>query len=325
MSGERAALMRAVAVSEFGGTPTLMRLPRPEPAEGELLVRLCAAAVNPFDFTIARGWVAERAPHVFPLVLGVDGAGVVEALGAGVERFAVGQAVYGAFLHPPYGRGTYACYAVVPEHAWIAPAPANIPLPHAAAAPSAGMSALALMHLARIREGETVLIVGAGGGVGSFALQLAAARGARVLATSRPDSSSRLRALGASDCIDYTRGALPEQAAALAPQGVHVLLDLVSDRAGFAANLSALADGGRAISTRYAVCADTPRARSLRLVNLDLNGEHASRAPLAALSALLDSGGLVVDIQAEIELSEMPAAIQRLVGRGARGKTIVRI
>lgn len=106
--------------------------------------------------------------------------------------------MYGVFLHTPYGKGTYAQYIAVPEQALVAPAPGGVSLHHAAAVPTAVMSALALVQLASIGRGQDVLILCAGGGIGSFATQLAAARGARVIATARPQSFSRLERLGAS-------------------------------------------------------------------------------------------------------------------------------
>ena len=141
--------MRAVAVSKFGGVPTVMDVPKPTPRADEMLIRLTAAGVNPFDHTIAQGLVRGRAPHTFPLVLGVDGAGVVEQTGADVSRLQVGQRVYGMFLQPPYGKGTYAEYIAVPERAWVSRAPQGVPLAHTAAAPSAGVTALALIEVTR--------------------------------------------------------------------------------------------------------------------------------------------------------------------------------
>jgi NADPH2:quinone reductase len=265
-----------VAVSEFGGVPELLDVAMPTPQADEVLVRLAAAGVNPFDFTIAQGLVRGRAPHTFPLVLGVDGAGIVEQTGGDVSRFRVGQRVYGAFLHPPYGKGTYAEYIAVPERAWVSRAPEGVSLAHAAAAPSAGMSALALIEATGLHAGERVLVVGASGGVGSFAVQLAAGRGAEVIATARPNQVERLRDLGAVACVDYTAASVPDQVTEIAPAGVDVLWDLVSDRDTFAANLQLLKQGGRAASSRYA--ASTDASAAVQAVNLDLTGTHGSLA-----------------------------------------------
>jgi NADPH2:quinone reductase len=323
--GHAPPVMRALAVREFGAPLEMIELPVPRPAADEVLVSLWAAAVNPFDWTIAQGWVAARAPHVFPLVLGVDGAGVVEQVGEDASRFAVGDSVYGVFLHSPYGKGTYAQYIAVPEWALIAPAPNGVSLHRAAAVPTAGISALALVRLASIGHAQHVLIVGAGGGIGSFAIQLAAARGARVIASSRPQCFARLEALGASVCIDYLDGDVGGQLARIAPRGVDALLDLASDTESFTANLAYLREGGHAISTRYAANADALAGDSIDVVNLDLPGRHGSIALLEALTAEIDAGRLRVDVQEQILLEDALGVLEQNGGRPGHGKTIIRI
>jgi NADPH:quinone reductase-like Zn-dependent oxidoreductase len=315
--------MRAVALKRFGETPELMRLPVPLPGPGEVLVRLYAAALNPFDWTIAQGWVAGRAPHVFPLILGIDGAGVVVRCGPGVQRFQTGDEVYGAFLHPPYGRGTLAEYVAVPVTAPLALVPDTIALSAAAAAGTAGMSALALLELTHLAEGQSVLIVGAPGGVGSFATQLAHCRGARVIATAQPDAAARMRSLGASATIDHTAGPIVAQLAPLVRGGVDVLLDLVSDPGGFAANLALLRTGGHAVSTRYAATPAVLDRRDVAVMNLDLTGHHADPALLARLTAAIDRGGITIPITTELSLDDAPAALAAVHDRGARGKTLI--
>ena len=310
-----------VAVSEFGGVPELMDVAKPTPQADEMLVRLTAAGVNPFDFTIAQGLVRGRAPHTFPLVLGVDGAGIVEQAGGDVSRFRVGQRVYGVFLHRPYGKGTYAEYIAVPERAWVSRAPEGVSLAHAAAAPSAGMSALALIEATGLHTGERVLIVGASGGVGSFAVQLAAGRGAEVIATARPSHVERLRDLGAGACIDYTAASVPDQVTAIAPDGVDVLWDLVSDRDIFAANLQLVKHSGRAASSRYA--ASTNASAAMQVVNLDLTGTHGSLRLLEKLTNEIEQNGLLINIHAEIPLRDAAEGVAQRAGRGARGKTII--
>src|SRR5579863_2950848 len=107
--------MRAIAVRQLGEVPEMMDLPKPTPGPGEILVKLRAAGVNPFDWKIIDGVAEAGRPHVFPLILGVDGAGTIEAVGSEVKTFAVGDGVYGQFLHSPVGIGTYAEYVIAPE------------------------------------------------------------------------------------------------------------------------------------------------------------------------------------------------------------------
>jgi NADPH:quinone reductase-like Zn-dependent oxidoreductase len=191
--------MRAVAVRAFRGAPELVDVPPREAAEDEIRVRLQAAGVNPFDWKILDGIFDGRRPHVFPLIAGVDGAGEVESVGAQVRRFHVGDRVFGSFLHDPIGVGTYAELAPVPERNAIASLPAPVTFVEAAALPTAGMTALEAVDRLALRSGETLVIVGASGGVGSIATGLAAQRGIRVIASARPDSEKLVRALGATE------------------------------------------------------------------------------------------------------------------------------
>lgn len=316
--------MKAVAVTEFGATPQLMELPKPEPGPGEVLVRLTGAALNPFDRAVYDGFL-RHLPHTFPLILGFDGAGIVEEVGETVERFEEGSAVYGVFAHLPFGRGTLAEYIAIPADAVIGPAPSKISLLEAAGAPGAGMAAIGLVQETEIVAGQTVLIVGASGGVGTFAVQLAATRGARVLATARPDAAEQLGSLGASETVDYGQASLAEQVAEIEPGGVDVLLDLISDPEPFAANLELVRDGGRAISLRYAAQAESLGSERIDVGNFNLR-EHP-RAPdfLEALTAAIDSEHLRVVVESEILLAEAPAALVSHGLRGARGKIVIKL
>jgi NADPH:quinone reductase-like Zn-dependent oxidoreductase len=187
------------------------------------------------------------------------------------------------------------------------------------------MPPLALVQLAAIGRGQNVLIVGAGGGIGSFAAQLAAARGARVIASCKPQSFSRLERLGASVCIDYQSADLGEQLAQIAPVGVDALLDLASDSERFATNLEFLREGGHAISTRYAASAELLCSGSIDVVNLDLPNRHGNVALLEELTTEIDAGRLRADIQREVRLEDALAVFEQNPERSTQGKTIIRI
>lgn len=318
--------MRAVAVTEFGDAPRLMELPTPIPGRGEVLVRLAGAGLNPFDRAISDGFL-RHLPHTFPLILGADGAGIVEKVGEGVEAFEEGDAVYGIFIYEPLGlgRGTLAEYIAVPVEAVIGSAPSRVSLVEAAAAPTAGMTAIGVLEETEVAAGQKVLIVGASGGVGSFAVQLAAGRGAQTIATARPDAAEGLRSLGATELVDYGRGSTVEQLTEIAPDGVDVLLDLVSDPEAFAANLELVRDGGRATSIRYAAQAESLGSDRIGVVNFNLR-EHARAADfLETLTTEIDAGRLQVVIDAEVSLERAPAAIAARALGGARGKAVVAI
>jgi NADPH:quinone reductase-like Zn-dependent oxidoreductase len=190
--------MRAVAVSGFGATPELVELPKPVPGPGELLVRIHAAAYNPFDLKVADGALKDSVQHKFPLILGLDGAGVIEAVGPGVHTLKPGDKVYGQFLNPAKGRGSYAEYAIATTASAIAKMPQGMIFTQAAAVPTASMTAFNMVETARIDAGQRVLVNGATGGVGQSVVQFAANRGAHVIATAQPDAAPIMKDLGAA-------------------------------------------------------------------------------------------------------------------------------
>jgi NADPH:quinone reductase-like Zn-dependent oxidoreductase len=307
--------MRAIAVDEFGGIPRLVELPRPVPGPREVLVRLAAAGVNPFDRKVADGMFDGSLEHVFPLVLGIDGAGVVEALGEGATRFAVGDALFGSFFHAPVGTGTYAEHVAVPETNPLALLPAGFDPVVAAALPTAGMTAVQLVDALEARKGTTVLVVGATGGVGTFVVQLAAAAGLKVVATGRPRDADRLRALGAAEVVDHT-SAPPADLVS----GVDALVDLVGDTAAFTAALAAVRPGGRAFTTTFAADAAALAARGISGGNFEVRGTPEA---LTRVAELVSSGRLEVPVEHRLPLAGAAEELVRLRATGARGKTVV--
>ncbi|HYH47929.1 MAG TPA: NADP-dependent oxidoreductase, partial [Acidimicrobiia bacterium] len=196
--------MRALYVPTAGAQPELGDLPTPTATDGTVLIRVKAAGLNPVDNAIAAGMMAGMMPHEYPLVLGRDAAGVVEAVGPGVEGITVGDEVVGhVLLAPPVQAGTLAEYAVLPA-ATVVAKPASLDFVTAAAIPLAGAAAAQAVEAIDPHPGQTVLINGAGGGVGSYAVQLLAAQGVTVIATASPDSADRLRKLGATSIVDHT-------------------------------------------------------------------------------------------------------------------------
>jgi NADPH:quinone reductase len=161
--------LRAITVTEYGATPAIAELTTPEPGPGQVLLKMRAAGMNPMDRTLASGdW--KPMPATFPMVLGADGAGVVEKLGEGTSRFSVGDDLVYQLLIPPLGSaGTYAEYVAVTEDARLVTVPSGLDDDVAAALPTAGGTGLSLVDLLKPLTDKTVPIVGAGGGVGSFA------------------------------------------------------------------------------------------------------------------------------------------------------------
>jgi NADPH:quinone reductase-like Zn-dependent oxidoreductase len=317
--------MRGVAVRKTGDTPELMELPIPRPAPGEVLVELAAASVNPIDVGIAQGAFEGRMPHVYPLVLGVDGTGRVAEAGEAAHGLRPGDTVHGQFLRAPLGHGTFADYVVVPEvpdNGALQRVPDGMPAEIAAALPTAGMTALGVVEAIGPHAGQSVLIVGATGGVGVFAVQLAAARGAEVIATARLDADRWIRQLGAAETVDYTADGIAEQVRKTHPDGIDALLDLTRDQARFSEYAGLVRDGGTAASVTFTATPELLASQRITVSNFMMQDKPDLLARITAEAA---SGRITVPIQQTITLEKAPKALPRIIAGGARGKTTVRI
>lgn len=311
--------MRAVAVRSFGATPEVMDLPAPSPGPRELVVRVEAAGVNPYDWKILDGILRPR-PHIFPLIAGVDAAGPVVATGAEVRRFRIGDRVFGQFLHDPVGTGTYAELAPVPEGIALARVPADLSSREAAALPTAGMTAVDSLDRLSVPRGADLVIVGASGGVGSIATQIASARGIHVLAVARPRSAERLRRLGADAVLDGSDPGWVRSLRDQRPEGVEALLDLMSEPVGFGQNLRVVRPGGRAATTTYAAGPDLARPPGVEVVTIDM---HPSAPLLERLVEEVRARHLEVPVERTIPLARAPGVLSEIrAGRGV-GKTVI--
>lgn len=314
--------MRAIAITGFGADPEIMQLPAPEPGPREVFVRMRAAGYNPVDVKVADGAMRGMVPFTFPLILGTDGAGVVEATGAEVTAFKPGDEVFGRFADYPRGLGAFAEYGVAAEDGPIARKPPGVPFEQAAAVPTAAGTAHEVVETARLDDGKTVLIIGATGGVGQSAVQLAARHGARVIATATPGDEALVRDLGASDTVDHTAGPVADQVLALCPDGIDAVLDLVDPAEAIGDVIRMLRPGGIIVSTVGALDPDDLTEREIRAVNL----VHRPSGPLLAdLSAAVDSGDLRVHIQDQVPFERFPAKLRDIQHGHTRGKVVVEI
>jgi NADPH:quinone reductase-like Zn-dependent oxidoreductase len=300
--------MRAVTVTGFGATPEVTDRPVPEPGRGEVLVRLSAAGLNPFDWKVIDGVIKDVA---FPLIIGTDGAGTVERVGAEVTGFRPGDPVFGQFSNARQGRGSYAEFAVA-SHGAIAGAPRTIALSEAAAVPTAGMTALNLVD--RVGDVDRLLVVGATGGVGTFVTQLASARGIIVVATASEDKADLMRALGAAEIVDHTAGPIDEQ---VDPQ-VDAVIDLVSDTERLRMLLPVIRPGGIVLSPVFAVPEE-----GLPGVDAANFSSAAGADLLERLAAEIDAGHVRVVIGDTVTLSQAPEALVRSRAGHASGKTVI--
>jgi NADPH:quinone reductase len=312
--------LRAITVTEYGATPAMAEIPTPEPGPGQLLLKLRAAGMNPMDRMLATGdW--KPMPATFPMVLGADCAGVVEQLGEGASRFPVGDDLFGQLLIAPLGSaGTYAEYVAVTEDAPLARVPTGLDDVVAAALPTAGGAGLALVDLLEPLADKTVLIVGAGGGVGSFATQFAANAGGNVIANVREDDAERMRAYGAAEAIDHTKVPLVDGVGQAHPDGIDAVLDLVSDAEGFAVLASLVRPGGTAVTTQYVADEEALRAAGITGINFAL---PASSELFERVAEAVADGRIVAPPIARISLEEVPAAMSSARARPVSGKTVI--
>src|SRR5437870_4514213 len=221
-TAQSAPTMKAVVIHEYGGPEVLKYedVPRPEPKDDQLLIRGMVAGVNPVDGMIRSGMFAKNGSRAFPIILGGDVAGVVEKIGSKVTKFKAGDPVF-AYVSLD-NSGGYAQYALVKEGE-AAPKPKSLTYVEAAAVPIVALTAWqALIDSAKLSAGQTVLIHGGSGGVGSFAVQIAKACGASVIATASTTNQDLLKQLGADVEVDYTQQKFEDVA-----KDVDVVLDAV--------------------------------------------------------------------------------------------------
>lgn len=307
--------MKAVQFHEVGGPEVLQygEIEQPAPVAGEVRIRVAASAFNAADNGMRAGFLP--IPIVLPHVPGYDVSGVVDSLGEGVEGLAVGDAVFG-FL-PMEKDGGAAEYVVAPADVLVK-APTSIPLEDAAALPSVALTAWqALFDDGGLQAGQRLLVVGAGGVVGKYAVRLAKRAGAYVIATASPRSAEAVRAAGADEVVDHTDtdllGAVTEQ--------VDVLLNLAPiEPEEFAALVALVRDGGVVVSTTAWMPAPDDAGRGVRSAVVFV---LPNRDRLAQLADLVDEGEVHVEVTRRIPLAELPALHSEASAGRVTGKVIV--
>jgi NADPH:quinone reductase len=308
--------MKAITIDELGSQLALRAdLPTPTPGPHELLVRVRASSVNPVDNAIAAGMLKDMVEHEFPITLGRDYAGVVEQIGTDVTGFSVSDEVFGFIpgMSPNVRDGSWAELIVVPDSMSIARKPNGVDLASASAAPLAAITAMTAIDALALAQGDTLLVVGATGGVGSFAVQLATAAGATVIAPALPEDEDYLRALGVAEILP--RGG--DIAAATRERyrdGVDALLDTVSYAPG--AYDAALKDGARVASPNNAAGEGPGRTNVMAAPTTE---------NLQRLAQLLDAGTLKVCIQHTYPLDQAAAAMNALATTHTQGKIALQI
>ncbi|MFD8010072.1 NADP-dependent oxidoreductase [Streptomyces sp. NPDC058955] len=310
--------MRALVLDSFGG-PEVLRIaevPVPATGPGQVRVRVTASTVHPVDLATRSGVLAEAGlmSGGGRTGLGWDVAGVVEETGPGVTSVRPGDPVIGMNDRLDVALGTQAEHVVLDAHA-VAPAPAGLDPVAAATLPLAGLTALQALAALALPDGETLLVTGAAGAVGGYAVQLAAARGLRVVATARAADEPFVRGLGAAHFVAAGPGRLGEAVRALVPGGVAGALDAAVLGA---AALDAVRTGG-AFAALVAGGAPYP-LRGIRVAPVWV---RADRADLTRLAALAEAGALTTRVADALPLTAAAEAHRRLAEGGLRGRLVL--
>jgi NADPH:quinone reductase-like Zn-dependent oxidoreductase len=312
-------------VSETYGPPARMQIreaPKPGPRAREVLIKVMAVSVNPADWHCIRGrplfsraTLGLRRPK--NPVFGVDVAGTVEAVGAGVTRFKAGDEVYANLLDRSFGG--FAEYVSTTEDV-VARKPANLSFEEAAAVPMAAITALqGLRHFGPVRAGQSVLVNGASGGVGHFAVQIAKASGATVTGVTSTRNLDLVRALGAGRVVDYVRRDFTTEG-----QRYDLIIDTIGNRSPADLRRTLTANGKAAVtgftSMRGLVALGLFGGKRIKLVQA-----HATAADLDALTALIEAGKVRPAIDRSYPFTELPEALAYLETGRARGKVVVAV
>ncbi|MCL2552937.1 MAG: NADP-dependent oxidoreductase [Actinomycetia bacterium] len=309
--------MKAVRFHEYG-EPEVLRyedVEQPVPGAGQVRIRVAGTSFNGVDGTIRGGFMQGPIPVTLPHTPGIDVAGTVDALGEGVDGVEVGDQVVG-FLSMD-GDGAAAQYVLAPAGI-LAAAPRHVPLPDTAALPAVGLTAWqALFDHGKLAAGQRVLINGAGGAVGGYAVQLAKNAGAFVIATAGPRSNERVTTAGADEVVDHTATAVTEAVT----EPVDLVLNLAPiDPAQLAALLTLIRPGGALVNTTVWMPAPADEERGVRGIDLYVRSDAEQ---LSRLVALVDSGELRVDVAQRVPLADLPAIHARAAEGALSGKVVV--
>jgi NADPH:quinone reductase-like Zn-dependent oxidoreductase len=309
-------MMKAAVVHEYGG-PEVFKyedVPRPEPKDDEVRVRVIAAGVNPVDAYVRQGMLAKRGLDKRPVIIGYDIAGVVEKAGATITKFKAGDAVY-AYL-PVMRGGGYAEYAVAKEDE-MSLKPKNIDFEKAAAVPLAATTAWqALVDTAKLAKGQTVLIHGGSGGVGSFAVQIAKARGAKVIATASTENQDLLKQLGVDQLIDYTTTKFQDVV-----KDVDVVLNCVRAET-LPPSYGVVKKGGIIVSIT-----DEPDAAECAKHDIRCSrvGAHPDAKVLEELTRLIEANKVTPIVSQTFPLKDVTQAHQQIETHHTPGKIVLKI
>lgn len=311
--------MRAFALDELGQPGSLREIEPPEPAAGQVRIRVASAGLNPFDAAVVQGRLEDMMEHRFPLVPGSDASGTIEAVGPGVTGWAIGDEVFGSVGKMYVGEGTLAELATM-SAATITLKPEPLEHSLAAALPVAGVTALMMVEAIAPSEGDVVIALGATGGVGSYLLQLASFRGARVVAVCSGRNAGYARSLGAADVVDYTAEDTVGAVRSRYPDGIHAVADMRGDKE-IVARLAELARSGGHVASAVG-SADPDLAGALGIGATNVMGK-VTITSLQTLAGMLERGDIKAPELHRYPLSESAEALSAVGSGHVRGKVVV--
>ena len=310
--------MKAVFIDGFGDPDQVKtgELDKPEPGEGEVLVRVKSAGVNPVDAAVVRGMMKDVIPSKFPMIPGWDVAGIVEETGHSASRFKEGDEVYAYARRPVIQHGTFAEYISLPE-SYLALRPQNISMEAAGGIPLVGLTAYqSLFDAGNLQEGQTVLILGASGGVGTLAIQLAKMKGAKVIGVASKANHAYMKDLGADETIDYKENHVGEAVKKIEPNGVDLIFHC-SRGNSLEQSIDTLKSGGHLVSI-------TKREPE---ISDDIHFRYVFVEPnavqLEELSKLAEDGKLKIPETETFTLDEAGKALQKIETLHTKGKLII--
>jgi NADPH:quinone reductase-like Zn-dependent oxidoreductase len=315
--------MRAIAFTAFGGSEklNLIDLPLPIPSDSEVQFKVSYAGVNPVDWKIREGLLKDRIPHEFPIISGWEASGVVTAVGKNVNKFKVGDHVYGYCRKPLVKWGTYAEYVTCDESA-LALKPNSLNFAQAAVIPLVGLTAWQALYIqAKLQKGESILIHAGAGGVGSLAIQFAKATGAKVYTTASKANHPYVKDLGADVLIDYTSENFVGVIKKLAPSGLDVVFDTVGGKT-FKESLEVLKPGGRLVSLLEQL---DPVEAGRRKIQAAYVFVAANSQQLTQIGELITQGVVKPPHLEEMALEEAAKAQDRLKEGHTKGKIVLRV
>jgi alcohol dehydrogenase len=308
--------MKAARIHNYGGPDEVHfeNAERPTPGEGQLLIKVKAAGVNPVDWKIRKGYMQKNLPLHFPVTLGGDFSGVVEAVGPGVEGFEIGEEVYGQAGVMTGGSGTFAESTLAPAEA-VAAKPKSVGHKEAAALPLVGVSALqALVENLKLEKGQRVLIHGGAGGIGSAAIQIAKHLGAYVATTAAGSDLEYVKSLGADQAVDYKKEKFEDVV-----DEVDDVLDTVGGET-YKRSFAVLKRGGRIVSMIEQPNQELMEKRGAEAI---MQFTKVTTERLQKLTELVEAGALKINIDRTFPLEQAGEALREIEEHPPRGKVVV--